>query len=121
MSHLLYVHIPHNIKSANKTAFCRRSHLFSPTNRFIGMSVSEPHTSGKDGMSIAFVRIYMEIWINGTNIMHSQKFTFKRQVIIYKCFQMCVHHTNNCQSSLLTLHIRLVCTFITRRIAVVVY
>ena len=116
MSHLLYVHIPHNIKSANKTAFCRPSHLFSPTNRFIGVTLSEPHTNGKNGMSIAFVRIYMEIRINGTNVMHSQKFTFKSQVIIYKCFRMCVHHTNDYQSSLLTLHIRLVRVFITRRI-----
>ena len=116
MSHLPYVHISHNIESANKIAFCRPSHLFSPTNRFIGASLSEPHTSGKNGMSIAFVRIYMEIQINGTNVMHSQKFTFKIQVIIYKCFQMCVHHTNICQSSLLTLHIRLVRAFITQRI-----
>ena len=40
----------------------------------IGATLSEPHTSGKHGTSVAFTKIYMEIWINGTNIMYSQKF-----------------------------------------------
>ena len=35
--------------------------------------------------------------------------------------QLCVHHVNNYQSSLLMFHVRLVCTFIIRRITRVVY
>ena len=85
------------------------------------MSLSEPHTSMKNGTSVAFVKIYVEIQINGITVMRSQKFTFKNQVITYKCFWMSVHHTKNYQSSLLTLHIRLVCMFITQRITRVVY
>ena len=39
----------------------------------IGASLSEPHTSGKNGTRTVFTKIYMEIQINGTSIMHSQK------------------------------------------------
>ena len=79
----------------------------------IGASLSKPHTSGKNGTGVAFAKICIKIQINGTSVMCSQKFTFKNQVITYKCFRMCVHHANDCQSSLLTLHIRLVRVFIT--------
>ena len=34
----------------------------------IGVSLSEPHTSDKNGTSITFTKRYMEIWINGTSI-----------------------------------------------------
>ena len=86
-----------------------------------GMSLSKPHTSWKNGTSITLTKIYMEIQINSTSIMHSQKFMSKNQVITYKCFRMCVYHTKNYQSSLLMLHIRLACMFITWRITRVVY
>ena len=79
----------------------------------IGASLNKPHTSWKNGMSISFTKINVNIWINGMSVMRSRKFTFKNWTITYKCFQMCVHHTNNYQSSLLTLHIRLVRVFIT--------
>ena len=61
------------------------------------------------------------IWINGMSIISLQKFTLNVWVITYKCFHMCVHHTNNYQSSLLTLHKRLVCVFITQWITSIVY
>ena len=48
-----------------------------------------------------------------------KRLCLKNQIITYKCFQMCVHYTNYYQSSLLTLHIRLVHAFITRRITTV--
>ena len=79
----------------------------------IGESSNEPHTSRKNGTSIVFAKIYVKIQINGTSIMRSRKFTFKNRVITCKCFRVCVHHTNNYESSLLTLHIRLVHAFIT--------
>ena len=85
-------------------------------NKVIGVSLSEAHTSGKSEMSNVFAKIYVEIQINDMSVMCSQKFTFKKWVITYKCFQMCVHQSNDYQSSLMTLHIRLVCTFITQRI-----
>ena len=44
---------------------------------FIGVSLSKPHTSGRNGMSIAFAKIYVEIRINGTSVMRSQKFIWK--------------------------------------------
>ena len=80
----------------------------------IGVSLSELCTSEKDGMNIAFTKVCVEIWTNGTSIMHSQKFTFKNWIkkITYKCFQMYIHHANVYQSSLLTFRIRLVRTFI---------
>ena len=37
----------------------------------IGASLNEPQTSGKNGTSVAFAKIYVEIWINGTSIMCS--------------------------------------------------
>ena len=43
----------------------------------IEMSLSEPHTSDKNGASVMFGKIYMEMWINGS-IMCSQKFMFKK-------------------------------------------
>ena len=64
----------------------------------IGVSLSKPLTSGKNRMSVVFTKIYMEIRINGTSVMHSQKLTFKNWVITYKCFQMCVHYANSYQS-----------------------
>ena len=79
----------------------------------IEASMSKPHTSGKSGMSIAIKKIYVEIWIDGKSVMHSQKFTFKNRVTTYKCFWMFVHHVNKYQSSLLTLYIRLVRAFLT--------
>ena len=63
----------------------------------IGVSLSEPHTSRKNCMSVVFTIIYMEIQINGTSVMHSQTLTFKNWVITYKCFQMCVHYANSYQ------------------------
>ena len=41
--------------------------------------------------------------------------------ITYKCFQMCIYHVNFYQSSLLTLHIRLVCAFIKQNITRMIY
>ena len=38
-------------------------------HNLIGTSLSEPHTSGKNGVSIAFVKIYVEIQINGASVM----------------------------------------------------
>ena len=81
----------------------------------IGVSLNEFHTSGKNGTNIAFTKIYAEIWINGTSIMCSQRFTFKSRVITDKCFRLCVHHANDHQSSLLTFHVRLVHAFITQK------
>ena len=70
-------------------------------------------------MSIAFTTIHLEMQINSMSIMHKG---LPLEVIDnYKCFWMCVYHTNNYQSSLLTLHIRLVRMLITRRISKVVY
>ena len=63
-------------------------------------------------MSIALTKIYVQIWINGTSVMCSQKFTFTNQVITYKCFWICVHYKNNYWSCLLALHIRLTHAFI---------
>ena len=83
-----------------------------------GKSDRAPH-SGKNGTSVAFAKIYVEIRNNGTSVMHSQKFTFKNQMTTYKSFRMCVHHANSSQSSLLVLHIRPVCVFITRSITYV--
>ena len=83
---------------------------------FIGVSLSEPHTSGKNSTGVVFTKMYTEIRIDGKSIKRSQKFTFKDQVITYKCLQMCVHHANKYQSTLLTLHIRLVCMFITQKL-----
>ena len=97
------------------------SQVILPLWLLVGVSLSKPHTSRKNGASIAFAKIYMEIQINGTNIMRSQNFMFKNWLITYKCFQMCVHHTSDNQSSFLKLHIRLVRTFITQRIITVVY
>ena len=59
------------------------------------VSLSKPHTSSRNGMSVAFTKIYVEIRINGTSVMRSKKFTFKHWVIPYKCFRVCVHHVNN--------------------------
>ena len=53
------------------------------------------HTSLKNGISITFPKLYVEMHINGISIMHSQTFTFKNQVITYKCFWVCVHHVND--------------------------
>ena len=47
------------------------------TNLIIGASLSEPHTSRRDGISVVFTKIYVEIWINGTSIMRSQKLHLK--------------------------------------------
>ena len=41
---------------------------------FIGVSLSKPHTSGKNGISVTFAKVYVEIRINGTSVMRSQKF-----------------------------------------------
>ena len=71
-------------------------------HNLIGVTLSEPHTSGKNGVSVVFVKIYVEIQINGMSVICSQKFTFKNWVVTYKCFQVCVHHANNHHSSLLT-------------------
>ena len=46
-------------------------------HNLIGATLSEPHTSGKNGASVAFVKIYVEIQINGMSVMRSLKFTFK--------------------------------------------
>ena len=73
----------------------------------IGVSLNEPHISDKNGTSDQFTRIYVEIWINGTSVMDSQKFMFENQIKKTRCYQ----------HGLLTLHIRLIIyTFITQRI-----
>ena len=41
---------------------------------FIRVSLSKPHTSGKNGMSVTFAKVYVEIRINGMSVMHLQKF-----------------------------------------------
>ena len=92
-----------------------------PKLKIIGVSLSEPQTSGKNVTSVIFTKFYVEIWSNGISVMCSQKFTLKNRTITYKCFRMCVHHVNDYQSSLMTLHIRLVCAFIKQRITRVVY
>ena len=43
----------------------------------IEASLSKPHTSGKNGTNVAFIKIYVEILINGMSVMRSQNFTFK--------------------------------------------
>ena len=50
-------------------------------HNLIGTSLSEPYTRGNNGVSIAFLKIYVEIQINGTSIMCSQNFTFKNWVV----------------------------------------
>ena len=73
----------------------------------IGVSINKPHTSRRNGMSVAFTKIYMGIQITGTSVMYSQKYALKNQVksmITYKCFRMCLHHEKNYKRSLLTLH-----------------
>ena len=77
----------------------------------IRASLSKPQTSKKNGTSVAFTKIYVEIQINGTTIMRAQKFKFINQVITYKCFRLCVHHTNGYQSSLLTRDATIVVTY----------
>ena len=42
--------------------------------------MSNPHTSENNSISVTFLKIYVEIWINDMSFMHSQKFTFKNQV-----------------------------------------
>ena len=39
----------------------------------IGTGLSKLHISDMHGMSVVFTNIYVEIWINGMNVMHSQK------------------------------------------------
>ena len=48
-------------------------------HNLIGASLSEPHTSGKNGMSVVFVKIYVEMQINGMSAMRSQMFMFKNR------------------------------------------
>ena len=73
------------------TSICsnRNKYIIGASPILAAGSLSEPHTSGKNGMSegtsVAFAKIYVEIRINGTSIMRSQKFTIKNRVIIYKC------------------------------------
>ena len=50
-------------------------------HNLIGATLSEPHTSGKNGASVVLVKIYVEIQNYGTSIMCSQKFTFKNWVV----------------------------------------
>ena len=40
----------------------------------------EPRANKKDGTSVVFIKIYVEIWINGTSIVRSQKVMFKNLV-----------------------------------------
>ena len=42
--------------------------------------MSKHHTSENNSISVAFLKIFVEIWINDMSFMHSQKFTFKNQV-----------------------------------------
>ena len=42
--------------------------------------MSKSHTSENNSISVAFLKIYVEIWINDMSFMHSQKFTFENQV-----------------------------------------
>ena len=87
------------------------SQLQVTENMLVGESLSEPHTREKNGTNIVFTKFYVEKQINGTSIAHSQKFTFKKWLQMLQC--KCSRHTKNYQSSLLTLHKRLVCAFIT--------
>ena len=58
-------------------------------HNLIGATLSEPHTNGKNGASIVFVKIYVEIQINGTSVMHSQKFTFKNRDNLQMLLNVC--------------------------------
>ena len=77
-----------------------------------GTSLSESHTSRKNGTSIMFAKIYVEIQINGVSVKRSQKFTFKNWMMPSKWFRMCVHHVDYFKGSLLMLHIKPVYMFI---------
>ena len=48
-------------------------------HNLIGVTVSKPHTSGKNGVNVAFVKMYVEIQIDGMSVMCSQKFTIKNR------------------------------------------
>ena len=64
------------------------------------MSLSEPHTSRRNGMSATFTKS-VKVRINGMSVcIHTS--LHKNEVIPYKCFRVCVHHVNNYQSSLRT-------------------
>ena len=54
--------------------------VFSQLLMVIGISLSDPLISEKNFASIAFTKMYVEIWINDTSVMHSQKLMFKNQV-----------------------------------------
>ena len=58
--------------------------------KLIGATLSEPHTSGKNGASVAFVKTYVEIQINGTSVMCSQKFTFKNWDNLQMLLNVCL-------------------------------
>ena len=45
--------------------------LLSLIKALIRVSLSDPHTSGKNGTSIVSAKIYMEIWINGMSVTRS--------------------------------------------------
>ena len=50
----------------------------------------QAHTNGKNGAIVAFTNIYVEIRIINMNVIHSQKFTFKTQLITYTNASRCV-------------------------------
>ena len=83
----------------------------------IGASLSEPHTSESSGESVAFTKIYVEIWIawcvhKGLRLKSNYKPDNLRTYI---------DHTKNYQGSLLMLYVKLAHTFITLRITKVIY
>ena len=44
------------------------------------MSLREPYASDENDTSVTFARIHMVIWINGLNVLHPQKFIFKKRL-----------------------------------------
>ena len=82
------------------------------------IGVSEPHTSRKNGTSVIFMKIY-RLMIQASCI-HNSLF-LKNYVDNLQCFLMCVHYANNYQSSLLTLHVKLVRMFMTQNYQSIVY
>ena len=77
----------------------------------IEVSLSEHHTSEKDGTSIAFTKVCME-WYEYHAFLKVYVLKIGLKKVTYKCFQMYIHHANIYPSSLLTFHIRLVHVFI---------
>ena len=81
-----------------------------------GVSLSRAHTSE----SVIFTKIYMQI--KSTCVQHSLNIHLKTEQLTNASIQVQCHtdHKQNNLSSILMLHIRLVCAFSTQRITKVV-